>query len=163
MEILQQFETYITAQKNVAIQFIILGLGLLVLSGILHFFGKSELSNGLKIGGLVCGCFILIGGIAYLNTENKLLDTKVSLYNENKVEFMQTEIERMEKVKTDYPIYQYVFGAFIIASILVIWLMKNPFWNGVSFSVMLLFTVVLIIEAYSYESINTYLNDLVGK
>ena len=65
MEILQQFENYIAAQKNVAIQFIIIGVALLLLSALLYFFGKGSISNGLKIGAI--GLWML-----YLNWRNRL-------------------------------------------------------------------------------------------
>ena len=125
MEALQQLELYISAQKNVAIQFIIIGAGLLILSAVLHFAGKSDLSNGFKIGALVCGVLILAGGIAYRNTEDKLLKSQTSHQN-SEAEFQQAETERMKQVVKDYPIYQLAFCAFIIVSLLVIWLVRNP-------------------------------------
>ena len=162
MEVLQQLETYITAQKNVAFQFIMLGAFLIILALLLQFLGKSNLSSGLKIGALICGLFILVGGIAYNSTENKLLQTQTSLYQKSKVEFQQVEIQRMAKVKKDYPIYQMVFGGLIILSLLVVWFAKNPFWHGIAFSAMILFIVIMIIEAYSQRSINLYYQSLIN-
>ena len=162
MEVLQQLETYITAQKNVAFQFIMLGAFLIILELLLQFLGKSNLSSGLKIGALICGLFILVGGIAYNSTENKLLQTQTSLYQKSKVEFQQVEIQRMAKVKKDYPIYQMVFGGLIILSLLVVWFAKNPFWHGIAFSAMILFIVIMIIEAYSQRSINLYYQSLIN-
>jgi len=154
--VLQQLESYILAQKNVALQFIMIGIALLIFSTLLHIMGKGSLSNGLRIGSLICGLFILIGGIAYKNTENKLLQTQTVLYQKSKVEFKQVETERMQKVMKDYPIYQIVFGSFIVLSLLVIWLVKNPYWHGIAFSVILLFTAVMIVEAFSQQSIKLY-------
>lgn len=156
MEALQQLEIYITAQKNVAIQFIIIGVVLIVLAVLLYLFGKETLSNGLKIGALICGCFILIGGIAYLNTENKLLKTQTELYQKSPTEFQQIETERMQKVTKDYLVYQIAFGSLIVLSLLVVWFVKNQYWHGIAFSVMLLFVAVMIVEAYSHSSIKAY-------
>ena len=158
MEVFQQFETYIAAQKNVAIQFIVVGVVLVLLSGLLHFLGKAELSNGLKIGALICGSFILIGGIAYYNTEDKLLKSQALVHQEDALKFEQVELERMEKVAKDYPVYQIVFGSFIILSILIVWFVKNPYWHGVAFSVIMLFAAVMMVEAYSQRSIQAYLD-----
>ena len=162
MDALQEFETYIAAQKNVAIQFIIIGVGLLLLSILLQFLGKGSLSNGLKIGALVCGLLIFIGGIAYHNTETKLLKTQTSLYQKSKIEFQQVETKRMQKVLKDYPIYQIVFGGFIILSLLVVFFVKNPFWHGVAFAVIIYNVAVLIVEAYSHQSIVQYYKSLIN-
>lgn len=153
---MEEFETYIEAQKMVAYQFVITGIGLLVLAAICHFFGDSSLSKGLKTGALFCGLFILIGGIAYLNTEKKLLQTQTSLYQKNKIEFQQVETERMQNVIKAYPMYQYVGGTFIILSLLVVFFIKNPFWHGVAFAVLIYSVVFMLIEAYSHLSIKSY-------
>ena len=162
MEALQQLEVYITAQKNVAFQFIGIGIGLLILATFLHFLGEGNLSSGLKIGAIVCGCFILFGGIAYLNTENRLLQSQTEIHQKNPTEFMQVEKERMAKVMQDYPVYQMVFGGFIIAAILLVWFVANPYWHGVGFAVITLFSLVMIVEAYSHQSIKSYFAFLGG-
>ena len=158
MDGLQQFEIYIEAQKNVAIQFILIGVVLIVTALLLHLWGKGELSAGLRIGALVCGCLILVGGIVYRNTEANLL--KSTTDQKSPAEFKQQETERMEKVVRDYPVYQFVFGGFIILSLLIVCFVKAPFWHGVAFSVISLFVLVMIAEAYSHQSIKTYFENL---
>lgn len=160
MKILQQLEIYINAQKNVAIQFIIIGVGLLLLFALLHFFSESAWLHGLKIGALICGCFILVGGVAYYNTENKLLKSSIQLYQNNTTDFQKTELERMQKVIRDYPIYQIIFSSLIVLSLLGIWLLPNPFWQGVACATVLLFVAVILVEAYSYQSIKAYVEFL---
>lgn len=156
MDTFSQFEIYISAQKNVAIQFMLIGSVLLLAATCFHFFGKGELSVGLRNGALICGIFILIGGIAYQNTENKLLVTSKSLFEENPQEFKKQEKQRMQKVIRDYPVYQFVFGGLIILSLLIVWFIDSSFWHGVAFSVILLAIGVMVVEAYSHQSIKTY-------
>ena len=156
MKELSYFEADIKAQKGVGNEFIAIGIVLLVVAIICHFYGESSLTNGLKIGGIVCGLLILAGGIAYKNTEIKLLTTQTELFETNPSEFKTIETERMSKVVKDYPIYQVVFAAFIVLGILVVLLVKNPFWHGIAFAVMLLFVGVMISEAFSHRSIKTY-------
>ena len=160
MSSLQQFEAYISAQKNVAIQFVAIGVGLILLALLLHYFGKSSLSNGLKTGSLICGFFILVGGIAYNITENKLCQTQTILYQKSKVEFQEVETERMQKVVKGYPIYQIVGVGFIILSLMVILFVKQPFWNGVAFAVIIYWVGFLLVEAYSHQSIKVYFDFL---
>ena len=156
MSELNHLETYINAQKDVAIHFVLIGIGLLLIALLSHFFSSSSLGNGLKIGAIVCGIFILLGGIGYRNTETKLLKNQSELLEKDKVEFHRVESERMTKVVKDYPIYQIGFGVFIILSLLIVLLVKNPFWNGVAFAIIILFVLVMISEAFSYKSINEY-------
>ena len=156
MELLTHFEAYINAQKNVAVQFIIIGVGLIVMALFLQFFGKSSLSSGLKMGALICGLFILIGGFAYNNTENKLRKTQTSLYQKSEKNFQQVEKERMQKVVKDYPIYQAAGAGLIVLALLVILFVKKPFWDGVAFAVVIYSVGFLLVEAYSQQSIRTY-------
>lgn len=157
MEILKSLETYTVAQKMVGINFIITGIGLLIISAMCQFIlSNSELTNGLKIGTLVCGIFILIGGVGYKNFSAKTEAKQIEIYNQSKTEFIDQENIRMEKVVKDYPIYQVAFGTFIILSILLVWLTNKPFWHGIAFSIMILFTAVMVIEAFSHKSITDY-------
>lgn len=157
MEALEQLQVYINAQKNVAHQFMLIGGVLLLAAALFHFLGDSELSMGIRMGALIGGIFIFSGGWAYRNTENKLLETQTNIHQESEAEFFKTEKERMIKVEKDYPVYQYVFGAFILLSLLVIWFVASPYWKGVAFSVAFLFLMVMIVEAFSQNSIQAYL------
>lgn len=163
MSELNHLETYINAQKDVATHFVLIGIGLLLIALLCHFFSNSSLGNGLKIGGIICGIFILLGGIGYRNTETKLLKTQSGLLAKDKVEFHRVESERMAKVVKDYPIYQIGFGAFIIVSLFIVWFIKIPFWNGIAFAVIILFVLVMISEAFSYKSINEYNKHLTNR
>ncbi len=156
MEIIQEFQAYIASQKAVGTQFILIGIGLLVIAILFHFSGSSQLSSGLKIGAAICGLLIISGGVGYRTTETKLLRSQTALYQKNQSEFKKVETERMQKVVKDYPIYQIIFGSFIILSLLIVWVVKKPFWHGVAFSVMILFIAVIIVEGYSHKSIKSY-------
>ena len=156
MDTFSHFEIYIAAQKNVALQFMLIGGILLSAAACFHFFGKGDLSAGMRNGAAICGIFILVGGIAYLSTENKLLMSGKSSYEENQQEFQSQEKERMQKVIKDYPVYQFAFGGIIILSLLIVWFFDNPFWHGVSFSVILFSIGVMIIEAFSHQSIKPH-------
>ncbi|MEM6348824.1 MAG: hypothetical protein AAF927_33375 [Bacteroidota bacterium] len=162
MELLDHLGTYINAQKNVGTQFILIGALLLIIAGWSHFSDTSQLSSGLKIGAIICGLLILAGGIGYRSTEATLLKKQTELFQNSQTEFKQLETERMEKVKKDYPVYQIVFSVFIVAALLVVSLVKNPFWHGIAFAMMLLMIGVMIIEAYSQRSINLYYEHLIS-
>ncbi len=156
MTLLTHLETYIAAQKNVGTQFIIIGVLLPIVAAWAHFSASSPLNSGLKTGALIGGLLILAGGFGYRYTETTLLKNQTTLFQKDQAEFRQVEAERMAKVKKDYPVYQMVFSAFIVVALLVILLVKDTYWHGVSFAVLILMVGVLIIEAYSQRSINMY-------
>lgn len=159
---LSSFEVYITAQKNVAYQFMFLGAALITLALLFHFFGKGELSQGLRTGALICGGLILVGGLGYLNTENKLFESQKALYQEDSEKFISVETTRMAKVLKDYPAYQYVTGSIIILSVLILWFGHKAFWHGIAFSVIIFSVAFLMVEAFSHQSIKTYYEQLSG-
>jgi len=163
MDLLSQFEIYINAQKGVGSQFILLGAALLVIAIWAHFSGGSVLANGIKTGALICGLLIIAGGFGYRSTEAGLLKKQSEVYEKSQVEFTKIETERMAKVNKDYTVYQIVFGAFIIVSLLIIFLLKNPYWHGIAFAVILLMIGVMIVEAFSHQSIKEYYQFLINK
>lgn len=161
MNILNSLEAYAHAQKWVGINFIILGSILLVLSGIFAFFvAKSPMAAGMKWGALAAGLFIIVGGISYLNFNKKTYNEGEALYQKNIAEFVQYEHERMEKVEKGFIIYQLVFAAFVLASLVMILFVKAPVLKGVACAVALLFIGQLIIEGFSHQSISKYTNEL---
>ena len=157
MEIIKSLGEYTISQKLVGTSFIVIGILFIVFAIINNYaFSQSELIKGLKMGSLICGIFILIGGFGYNNFSTKTELKQIERYNQSRDDFLKQENIRMEKVIKDYPVYQIVFGSFIIISILIIWFTKNPFWHGIAFSVIILFTSVMIIEANSHKSIKNY-------
>jgi glucan phosphoethanolaminetransferase (alkaline phosphatase superfamily) len=162
MEILKSLESYTLAQKMVGTSFMIIGVILLLVAISLHIFtNQTTLSNGLKIGSLICGILILVGGFGYKNFSSKTQLKQIEVYKKSKKNFFEQEQVRMEKVEKDYPIYQIFFGAFIVFAVVIVLLTKRPFWHGIAFSVMILFTSVMIIEAFSHKSITDYAKKII--
>jgi hypothetical protein len=161
MDILQSLETYTSAQKWVGINVIILGSILLISAGILTFFvAKSPMAAGMKWGALIAGLLIIVGGVSYLSFNNKIKNEGEALFQKSRTEFVQHELERMEKVDKGFLTFQLVFAAFVIASLIVILFIKASVLKGVAFAVAILFIGQLIIEGFSHSSIVKYTNEL---
>ncbi len=161
MEIIQGLEAYTSAQKAVGASFIFLGVFLLLLAGLVWFFAPAgQLTNGLKMGFLISGLLIGMGGFSYLNFSADVLHNGSQLYEKGKTEFVKSENERMQKVEKGYPVYQMVFAIFITLALAVIFFVNRPFWSGISFAVIILFTGIMIVEAYSHKSIYCYAEEL---
>ena len=62
MDLLNQLETYINAQKGVGLHAIIFGTGLLIAALLFHLLCDSSLSNGFRNGTLVLGLLLFVMG-----------------------------------------------------------------------------------------------------
>ena len=161
MNILQSLETYTSAQKWVGINFIILGSFLLVLAAIFALFvAKSPMAIGMKWGSLATGLLIIVGGISYLNFNEKVKRESTAIHQKDSTEFVQYEYDRMEKVDNGFIVYQITFAAFVLAALIIIVFVKAPVLKGVAFAVAILFLGQLIIEGFSHRSISEYTQEL---
>jgi len=161
MEVLQSLEVYTVSQKAVGIQFGVIGVVLLIAAGCLYFFNSTtDFSNGLKVGLLVWGLFGLVSGIGYHTFSVKLHEKALEQHAQNQEEFVRAEVPRMQKVLSDYPKYQLAFAAFIVISLLVIFIVGKPFWTGIAFATILFNVGMMIVEAYSHISIKAYIDAL---
>lgn len=157
MGIIESLDAYIASQKAVAIQFLVLGVCFLVIAGVLwQVDSGSRLLQGLKAGCLVWSLLILAGGGAYYNFCNKLYDQQTRAYEADQAQFLATEHQRVARVVTDFPRYQMVFAAVIAASLVVILFVDKAFFSGLAFATLLLFSVLMLIEAYSKTSIDAH-------
>ncbi|HAD07943.1 MAG TPA: hypothetical protein DCF62_00540 [Porticoccaceae bacterium] len=161
MEIIESLDAYIASQKTVAIQFLILGVCFLVIAGVLwQLDSGAKLLQGLKAGCLVWSLLILAGGGAYYNFCNQLHAQQIQAYEADPTQFLAAEHQRVAKVVTDFPIYQMAFAACIVASLVVILFVSKAFFSGIAFATLLLFSVLMLIEAYSKTSIDAHFAQL---
>lgn len=161
MNLLNSLQNYITAQKMVGINFMILG-GLLILLSVMafYFFPKVSITNGLKWGALVAGLLIGIGGFSYHKFSDNLQTEATATYESNKSEFIQSEHTRMDKVYQGFSTYQMTFSAILLLCLAVILFVGNPFYKGIAFAFALQVLGVMLIESFSHLSIATYTNEL---
>lgn len=161
MGVIESLDAYIASQKAVAIQFLILGVCFLVIAGFLwQLDSGSKLLQGLKTGCLVWSLLILAGGGAYYNFCNKLHAQQLQAYEADPAQFLAAEHQRVAKVVKDFPIYQMVFAAFIVVALAVILFVHKAFFSGLAFATLLLFSVLMLIEAYSKTSIEAHFAQL---
>ncbi len=154
---LNSLALYINAQKWVAINFIILGIILLVFAFIcMIMLPKSALINGLKWACVGSSAFIMLGGFVYGNFNNNLNIKAQALYEKSIEQFVATEHERMEIVEKGFIKYQISFAAILMLSILVVLFIKPELFKGIAFAFAFLMLGVMLIEAYSHKSISDY-------
>ena len=142
----------------------LLGVLLLAAGGVTWlFFPFEAVAHGLKWGALAGGIFLMIGGYGYRSFSQTLHDRGEVLYNEDRIEFIRSECERMQKVSKGFPKYQFVFSALVVASVATLVFADRPVWQGISLVVLVMFLGVLAIEANSRASITAYTSQLNGE
>ena len=163
MELLKQFEIYITAQKATGMQVVGFGVLLLIAAVLLHFNQLNPITQGLRNGIFVLSILLLASGTGFIMNQNKLLKTKTEIFHSNKAEFKQQEVERMQGVNKSVPTIVKILSVVIILVLLaLIFLNIQPLWKGVIFSVLIYLLGLLILESISYLSVKTYLEFLLN-
>lgn len=163
MKIINHFEVYIAAQKATGMHFVFFGTSLLLAAILLHFSQLNPITHGLKNGFFVISILLLGSGVGFIMSQNKLLETKIETYQSNEQEFKQQEIERMQQVNKSVP--NIILGLGITLIILILALMffiPQPFWKGISFSVLIYLLGLFILESISFLSVKKYLELLLN-
>jgi len=163
LEIINHFENYIAAQKATGIQFVFFGASLLLAAILLHFSQINPITQGLRNGFLVISILLLVSGIGFIISQNKLFQTKTEIYQSNELQFKQQEVYRMQQVNKSVPNIIVGLGiAIIVLTVAVTFFIHPLFWKGVSFSVLIYFLGLLILESVSFLSVKNYLESLLN-
>ncbi|MEN0049816.1 MAG: hypothetical protein AAF806_22330 [Bacteroidota bacterium] len=156
MDLLNQLDIYINAQKGVGFQAFLFGFGLLLSALLFHLLGSSALSEGIRTGSIVCGILLFGMGFGLRMSQENIRKEKSVLFQKDPIEFKQSERERMEKVKNNYPNYQLVMAIVILVLLLFYFFIKIPFWQGVAISVILFMIGNMFIEYFSQKTVLAY-------
>jgi len=154
MTFVESLSLYTAAQKTVAYGFVGCG-ALLLISAALTWLAPpnaSPLWQGFRVGAIVFGLLILVGGLGYARFNNQNEADVAAGYQADAMAQVQTEHARMQKVVSDFPVYQIVF-AVIVAAALATALFAQPYWAGFAYPPAFLFLAVMLIEAHSHVSI----------
>ena len=156
MSFLESLAVYTASQKIVAYGFIISGSVLLLAALLMTILSSDEpLWQGVRLGSVVFGLAMLAGGIGYVNFCGKVQEKVEIEYQQDTATTLVEEGKRMDKVVSDYPVYQKVFGLIVVISLIAI-IFAKEFWSGFAFPVAFLFVAVLLIEAHSKKSIDAH-------
>ena len=160
MELINHLEIYINAQKGVGFNAFVFSSGMIIVAILLHIYGASQLATGLRNGTFIIGIILVLMGVSLRISQERILEEKKVLYQKDTLEFKQTEIERMTKVKSNYPKGQTIMASLVALSLVAFLLIKNQVWQGISLSLTIFFIGNIIIEAFSYLSIIAYFQEL---
>ena len=157
MTIDDSLTAYIASQKTVAIAFLVLSSVLIASSLAIYLLSEpSRFLQGYKIGALIFGVLIAVGGGTYLFTNARTHDKLKAAHKANPGEFVSSEQKRMAKVVKGFPVYQYVGSAFILVALGIILFAGRPFWSGIAIAVAFHFLGFMFVELVSHSSIKQH-------
>jgi len=159
-ELLSHLEVYINAQKSVGFNAFVFSAGMIIAAVLLHFYGSSQLALGLRNGTFIIGMLLIAMGVGLRISQEKILQEKKSLYQQDQAAFAESETERMTKVKNNYPRGQMIMSGLVVLSLIAFLILKSDMWQGVCLSFTIFFVGNVIIEAFSYLAILAYYNQL---
>lgn len=119
--------------------------------------GKSELAKSFIIPTLVCGVLVLIIGVGLIYNNHTRIEKFTKEYENNKVEFVKSEIERTDKTisETNTTIYLIIPIIIIVATLLIIFIDKSV-WRATCITVIAMMIVLLFVDSNSQSRIITY-------
>ncbi len=119
--------------------------------------GKSELAKSFTIPTLVCGALLLIIGLGLIYNNHTRLKSFSEAYNSNKIEFVESELERTENTisQTERTIFMIIPIIIIIAALLIIFIDKS-IWRATSISIIAMMIVLLLVDSNSHSRIVSY-------
>lgn len=154
MNIIESLELYTASQKMLAYRFLAIGIVLALCFLIITLVSSLEgpLWSGLKIGSVVCAGLIAGFAVVYINFTNNTHDGLLERHAADTTSMLSFEIERMEKIVREFPIYQSFFAAMVLTGLGLL-LFASLFWQGVGFSILAMHATMMYFELHSKVAI----------
>ncbi|MFI3298986.1 MAG: hypothetical protein R3Y49_04195 [Rikenellaceae bacterium] len=137
--------------------FIVAGVIFIIISIGFWQLGKTEIARAYITPFAVCGGLLLIigGGLTYNNYSR--LKTFQKAYNENRTEFIASEIERTQSTiaSTEKTIFVWIPILIVAAALLIIFVDK-PTWRAISITAIAFLITLLVVDSNSHSRIVNY-------
>lgn len=106
----------------------------------------------LFVGGLIFG----FGGFFAGHSAKKALPEKTQLYQTDKQNFLEKEIEKVESIHKSWTGIKILWSAFILLGLILIFTTAKPFWTGIAIGAMIVGTLGHIEETVSMRHNEKY-------
>lgn len=153
-------EKYFTAEKQVGLLFVFIGLVSIITAIIFFVFLKTNFHTGAAIPLLLIGLLLtVIGYTVYKRSDGDRM-RNVYAYDMNPSELKEKELPRMKKVLQNFVIYRYAEIALLLAGLaLYIYFIrdfKNDFWRGVGLALAMMALLALVADIIAEKRGKTY-------
>lgn len=141
--------------------FMIVGIVFILTSFGFWQYGKTDLARAYIIPILIAGIFLLIIGVGLFTTNKGRIAQFDIDYNNNAIEFIQKELNRVESTLKEYKTVVFTaIPVIIIICALVIYLVSNPVWRASMVAAMLMLGIILFIDGLAHARILDYQTNL---
>ncbi|WP_429933924.1 hypothetical protein [Chryseobacterium sp. MIQD13] len=161
---IEYIHQYYSDEKQGAVYALIASVVLLI-SGIFIWlkFSDNQMSKGIAVGFLVISMLLLGGAISTISYNNRKLAAVENLKDKSEAELQRDEVQRMDKVMN--VTFRYAFISFAVlmgVAVLMIIILPNEFWKGISISLMILVCLLIISDSFSKQRNQIYF-DMISK
>ncbi len=153
-------EKYFTAEKQMALFFVVLGLLAVGLAVWFLFLQKNPVLKGMGLPFIVLGLLQAIAGYAVYQRSDKQRIDLVYAYDMNPSVLRQAELPRMEKVNSRFGIFLAVEVALLIAGVVLFFLYRQApekqWFYGLGLGLLLQGLVMLAGDGFAFSRARTY-------
>lgn len=156
MELIQHTMHWIKGELFEAKLIVVFAI-LTILAGFLFWkIGTTPNAKALFIPLLVVGAiYASIGGGMLYSNPKRMVELPQS-YQQNKVEFVKSEKQRVDDFQYGYKVSKIVATVFFLATLLIFWITKNPTWMGIGIALTYFALAGLVVDYFSQERADIY-------
>lgn len=143
----------------------IIGFGVfLLISALLFYFnGNTPTAKALLIPLVVIGLAFTAIGVGGVYSNSKKVAQVEEIYHQNKQDFVNAEIKRVENFQYLYPMSIAISLACFLIAIGLLYFVKNVHWQAIAIALILFGSTFAAIDYFSKERAAIYYENLTAK
>ncbi|MFT4167507.1 MAG: hypothetical protein QM653_00115 [Dysgonomonas sp.] len=156
MELIQHTMHWIKGELFEAKLIVVFAILTIVVGFLFWKIGTTPNAKALFIPLLVVGAiYASIGGGMLYSNPKRMVELPQS-YQQNKVEFVKSEKQRVDDFQYGYKVSKIVATVFFLATLLIFWITKNPTWMGIGIALTYFALAGLVVDYFSQERADIY-------
>lgn len=156
MNLFSSTSAWIKGEIFEGILIFVFGISAIFIGSMFWKFGTTPNARAVVIPLIVIGAvYGVLGGSMYFSNQKRLTAFQQS-FNQNQVEFLQSEKKRVEDFQYMYTISKVVATVCFSLTLLIFWFSKNPTWQGWGIGLTLFAVSGLMVDYFSQERAEIY-------
>lgn len=139
---------------------LLFGIIISIIGFILHFWGTTPYAKALFVPMFVLGILLITTGSGMIFTNGKTITQIPELYEKNPVEFILSEIKRVEGFMYLYPTTLTASAVLFLVGVLLLGFTKNIYFHSSAVALVVLGVSLIAIDYFSKERATIYYKKL---
>ncbi|TKG89824.1 hypothetical protein EYV94_24710 [Puteibacter caeruleilacunae] len=162
MDILKTATDWAKAEVFSSTFFILFGLLFVTASIGFWQLGKTDLAKAFIVPSLIAGAFLLSAGLGLFITNKSRVTEFTTAYNADAPTFVQSEINRADKVLNEYKTIAFkIFPMIVIVAALLLIFINTPTWRAISITTIATMVIIFFVDSNANERHKNYREQLV--